>query len=94
MESVFYGSAWAHDASVLFYTTVDDGLAPRQGVAARGRHPRRVETWWCMHEPDERFWIGIELTRSERFLLIESSSKITSEVWFLPADRPARRAGR
>ncbi len=86
VENVFYGSAWALDASVLFYSTVDEAWRPnkvwRHVVGTAGQDVVLKE------EPDERFWIGIELTRSERFLLIESSSKITSEVWFLPSDLP------
>src|SRR5204863_7392959 len=39
-------------------------------------------------EADERFWVSIELTRSERFILIDTSSKVTSEVHYVPADRP------
>ena len=39
-------------------------------------------------EPDERFWVGVGLTRSEKFLVIEASSKITSEVRVIPADTP------
>ena len=50
-------------------------------------------------EPDERFWVGVGLTRSERYLLISSSSKLTSEIWLLDAADPtgesawSRRAG-
>ncbi len=44
-------------------------------------------------EPDERFWVGVELTRSERFILIEIGSKITSEVRVIPADDPTGDAG-
>ncbi|HWB38507.1 MAG TPA: oligopeptidase B, partial [Rugosimonospora sp.] len=87
VESVFYGSAWSLDASVLFYTTVDEAWRPdkvwRHVVGSPADQDVVVQ-----EETDERFWIGIELTRSERFLLIESSSKITSEVWYLPADDP------
>ena len=39
-------------------------------------------------DPDERFFVGVELTRSEQFLIVGSSSKITSEYRFLPADAP------
>ena len=87
IEDAFYGSAWSLDASVLFYTTVDDAWRPDKiwrhvvGTATSDDVVVREET-------DERFWIGIELTRSERFLLIEAGSKITSEVSFIPADDP------
>ena len=44
-------------------------------------------------EPDERFWVGVELTRSEKFIVIDAQSKITSEVRVIPADDADRRAG-
>jgi oligopeptidase B len=39
-------------------------------------------------EPDEKFWLGVGLTRSERYIGIELGSKITSEFRLLPADTP------
>jgi oligopeptidase B len=39
-------------------------------------------------ETDERFWVGVGLARSERYLLIFSSSKLTSEAWLLDAANP------
>ena len=44
-------------------------------------------------EADERFWVGVELTRSERFILIDIHSKITSEVRVIPAGDPTGDAG-
>ena len=41
-----------------------------------------------LREDDERFYLGIERTRSGRFVLIDVSSKLTSEVWFVPTDVP------
>jgi oligopeptidase B len=38
------------------------------------------------HEDDERFYVGIERTRSGRFVIIDSASKMTSEVRFVPTD--------
>ena len=39
------------------------GLAALPGVAARPRHARAGRRW-CYEEPDERFWVGVDLTRS------------------------------
>ena len=39
-------------------------------------------------EDDERFWVNVDLTRSERFILVEVGSKTTSEVYYLPASAP------
>jgi oligopeptidase B len=39
-------------------------------------------------ETDERFFAGVWLTRSERFVVISTSSKLTSEEWLLDASDP------
>jgi oligopeptidase B len=39
-------------------------------------------------ESDERFWVGVELTRSEKFVVLDVHSKVTSEVHVIPADQP------
>src|SRR4029453_11138317 len=39
-------------------------------------------------EADERFWVGVELTRSEKFIMIDSNSKVPSEVRVIAADNP------
>ncbi len=39
-------------------------------------------------EDDERFFVSVGLTRSERFVIIDAESKMTSEVRFLDASQP------
>jgi oligopeptidase B len=41
-----------------------------------------------MEEQDERFGVGVGLTRSERYLVIGSASQLTSEAWLLDAASP------
>ena len=41
------------------------------------------------HEPDERFWVGVGRTRSNRFVIIDAGSSITTEVRFADATDPA-----
>ncbi len=41
-----------------------------------------------LEEPDERYFIGVGRTQSERYLVIGLSSKVTSEVRVLEADDP------
>jgi oligopeptidase B len=82
-----YGSAWSLDGSHLFYTKVDQQWRPYQvwrhviGTAATADE-------LVFEEPDERFWVGVDLTRSERFIVIDVHSKLTSEVHVIPADTP------
>ena len=42
-----------------------------------------------LREDDERFYVGVERTRTGRYVLIDVSSKLTSEVWFVPTAAPA-----
>ncbi|GAA3449532.1 S9 family peptidase [Dactylosporangium matsuzakiense] len=87
IEDVFYGSAWAADGSTLFYTRVDDAWRPYR-VLRHSLGSGSTDDAIVFEEPDERFWVSIELTRSERFLLIDVNSKVTSEVLVIPADAP------
>jgi oligopeptidase B len=85
IPDTFYGSAWSVDASTLFYLTVDETWRPyrvwRHRVGAS--HDEIV-----YEETDQRFWIGVDLTRSQRFIQIDSHSSVTSEVRLVPADDP------
>jgi oligopeptidase B len=90
IPDTFYGTAWSSDGSTLFYVTVDDAWRPyrvhRHTVGAPA-----ADNVVVFEESDERFWVGVGLGRSERYLEISASSKITSEVWLLDAADPAGR---
>lgn len=80
-----HGAVFAPDGRSVFYTTVDDAWRPdtvwQHVVGSAAAADRRV-----FSEPDERFWVGVELTRSRRYLVISSDSKVTSERLLLEAD--------
>jgi oligopeptidase B len=87
IPGTFYGSAWSADASTLFYVTVDGAWRPyRVWRHVVGTAP--AEDQIVHEEADERFWVGVELTRSQRYVLVDVSSKVTSEVWYIPAETP------
>ena len=86
VSDVFYGSAWSADGSVLFYITVDDAWRPNRVW----RHTvGGADDELVFEEQDERFWVGVDLTRSEKFIVIDAHSKVTSEVRVIPADTPS-----
>ncbi|MFC7529381.1 S9 family peptidase [Actinoplanes sp. GCM10030250] len=87
VADTFYGSAWSADGSVLFYITVDEAWRPYRVWRHVIGTPATDDTL-LYEEPDERFWVGVELTRSEKFIIIDTQSKITSEVRIIPADEP------
>lgn len=82
-----YGTAWSADGSTLFYITVDDAWRPHRVWRHVVGRPA-AEDVVVYEEPDERFWVGVELSRSEKFIIIDIHSKITSEVRVIAADRP------
>ncbi|MEU6743131.1 S9 family peptidase [Streptosporangium sandarakinum] len=88
IPGIFYGGAWSADGTAFFYTTVDESWRPyrvhRHAIGTAAEDDVLVH-----EETDERFWLGIGLSRSERYLMLAAESKITSEVRILEADDPA-----
>jgi len=82
-----YSTTWSRDATTVFYTTVDDAWRPHK-VWRHVLGTPVTDDEVVHHETDDRFWVGVGSTRSERYLVIASSSKITSEVRVLDADDP------
>ena len=87
IPDVFYGSAWSLDGSTLFYQTVDEAWRPYRVVRHVLGTPAADDVV-VFEESDERFWVGVGLTRSERFISIDAHSKLTSEVLLIDAAEP------
>jgi len=86
IADVHYGSAWSADGATLFYVRADEAWRAHQIWRHRiGGGPADALVY---EEPDERFSVGIGLTRSERYLLLVVSSMVTSECYLIPADTP------
>ncbi|MDO4631237.1 MAG: S9 family peptidase [Corynebacterium sp.] len=86
IEDVFYGATWAGE-EYLFYLRVDDAWRSdsvwRHKIGTPATEDVRV-----FYEEDERFNVGIGTSRSKKYLVIESGSKLTSESWILELDNP------
>jgi oligopeptidase B len=87
IPGTYYGAAWSADGTVLFYITVDDAWRPYR-VWRHVMGAPAAQDVIVYQEDDERFGVGVDLTRSERFLVIHSASKLTSEVRLLAATSP------
>jgi oligopeptidase B len=79
--------AWASDNRTLFYT-VEDETTKRSHRLYRHVLGSSESDLLLYEEPDERFRIEVERTRSGEFLLLTSASHTASEVRFLRADQP------
>ncbi|MEJ4098969.1 S9 family peptidase [Corynebacterium mastitidis] len=86
LEGIFYGATWAGE-DYLFYQRVDESWRPDSVWRHKVGTPQEADVR-VFHEPDGRFSTGVGATRSERYLVIESASKITSETWVLGMDNP------
>jgi oligopeptidase B len=82
-----YGAAWSLDGSVLFYLTVDEAWRPYR-VHRHVVGTPAAQDVVVFEESDERYWVSVQLTRSQRYLVIKAASKMTSEVRLLDAAGP------
>ncbi|TNC36101.1 S9 family peptidase [Mumia zhuanghuii] len=87
ITGVSYGATWSFAADHLYYSTVDDAWRPdkvwRHAIGTPAASDELV-----FHETDERYFTGIGATRSDRYLVIASGSKITTELRVLDATDP------
>ncbi len=87
VEKMSGGAVFSPDGRFVFYSTVDESWRPdtvwRHEVGTASSDDVKVFT-----ETDDRYWVGVGLTRSRRYLVIALGSKITSEVHLLEADDP------
>jgi oligopeptidase B len=78
--------AWANDNKTLFYGQEDD-VTKRSNKIFRhalggGKHDLLFE------EKDELYNTGVGKTRSKGYIVVSSTSSTTSEMRYLPADKP------
>ncbi|MEF3402945.1 S9 family peptidase [Agromyces sp. CCNWLW203] len=87
IENTSSGATFDPSGRYVFYATVDESWRPdtiwRHEIGTAASDDVSVFT-----EPDERFWLGVGVTRSRRFLVIEAGSNVTSETWLLDAAEP------
>ncbi|MGB3485423.1 MAG: S9 family peptidase [Mycobacterium sp.] len=81
------GVTWAADSQTVYYATVDDAWRP--DTVWRHRLGSGLPSQKVFHEPDEKFWVGIGRTRSNKYVLIAAGSAITSEVFYADAGDPS-----
>ena len=81
------GTAWSADDEWVFYVTADEAMRPdkvwrhRIGTAAS-------DDIVVLEESDERFFVGVGASRSGEWIIIDSSSKTSSECWVIDATKP------
>lgn len=79
--------SWANDIKTIFYSTTDE--AGRSNKIYRHKlGDKSSYDELIFAENDERFWSWVAKTRDNRFIILGSSSKTTSEYQILSSDNP------
>ncbi len=85
IPNTYYTLEWGNDNTTFFYTVLDAAKRPFKIF----RHTLgRKEDPLVYHEPDERFTVELAKTSSRAYILINIGSSLTSEVWYVSADKP------
>jgi oligopeptidase B len=87
LDDVYYGSAWSADSKTFLYVRSDKAMRPYQVWRHEMGTPISSDVL-VLQEDDERFELGVELTKSERYIIFTSSSQLTSESRYLLSDDP------
>ncbi|MGT2424694.1 S9 family peptidase [Amnibacterium kyonggiense] len=86
VEGTMPGALFDADGTGVYYTTCDEAWRPdtvwRHALGATG------EDEVVLTEADERYWIGVGMTRSRRYIEIGIGSKVTSESLLLDVQHP------
>jgi oligopeptidase B len=78
------GATWAADNRTVYYVTVDDAWRP--DTVWRHRLGSGLPGEKVYHEPDERYWLAVGRTRSNKYVFIAAGSAVTSEVFYGDAE--------
>jgi len=78
---------WANDSETIFYATVDTAQRPyklfRHKIGTDILQDKLI-----FHEEDDSFYLYFYKSRDDAFIFTDHHSTLTTEVRFLPADRP------
>ena len=80
------GATWGTDNRSVYYVTVD--AAWRPDTVWRHRLASGLPAEKVYHEVDEKYWLAVGRTRSDKYVLIASGSSITSEIRYADAADP------
>lgn len=86
LKGIFYGATWAGD-DYIFYQRVDEAWRP-DSVWRHKIGTDQSEDVLVYYEEDALFSVSVGGTRSKKYIVIDSSSKVTSEQRFLLVDEP------
>ena len=87
VSDIGYGVVWSLDGRYVFFTRMDDSWRPFQVWRHEVGTPAEGDVL-VFEEADPRFWTGLGSSRDDRFIIVASGSKLTTEIRLLDAATP------
>jgi oligopeptidase B len=81
-------AAWANDNKTVFYTQIDDTTLRPQKIFRHVLGAPVDSDKLVFHEADETFNTYAYKTKSRKYIFVASTSTLSSEYRFIPADKP------
>ncbi len=81
------GTAWSSDCTYLFYVSPDEQMRPFQVWRHRIGTPQSDDVM-VFEDTDERFFVGVDLSRSGQWIIVETHSRLSSEVALIASSDP------
>ncbi len=88
IENTTGGSVWANDNKTIFYTKKDETLRAAY-IYKHVLGTDSSEDKLVYHEKDETFGCAVFKTKSKQYIMIASSSTVSDEYRFIPANEPS-----
>jgi len=88
IQSVF---VWAMDSCTLFYTTLDNNHRPDK-VFRHFLGEEISKDKMVYQEQDSGFFVSLDITESNKFILISAHDHVTSEIYTIDAHEPTQAA--
>ncbi|MCL4114020.1 UNVERIFIED_CONTAM: hypothetical protein GTU68_062115 [Idotea baltica] len=88
LENTTGGSVWADDNKTLFYTKKDPVTLRSDKIYKHVLGTSEADDELIFHEKDETFYAFVYKSKSKKYIIIGSTSTLTSEYQILKADNP------
>jgi len=88
IENATGGSVWANDNQTIFFTRKDLVTLRSDKVYKHKIGTSEADDELVYFEKDDTFSVGVGKEKSRKYIVISSSSTLTTEFQILPADKP------
>lgn len=83
---------WANDNQTVFYVKKDPTTLREFQIYKHTLGSSSSKDELIFEEKDERFAVYLSKTLDKKYILLNTVSSTTSEIWLVPADKPAEKA--